>query len=74
MPLSTRLRRLRLAAGMTQADLAKRLRMHASRVGHLENGTYGEPKTALILKIAAALGCDPSELDGRLAPRTTGAK
>ncbi len=73
-PFGRRLHRLRTAAGLTQSDLAQRLGVSAARIGHLETGRYGPPSLDLTIRLAAALGCDPSELDGRLAPRRAGTK
>ena len=52
-------------AGLTQRDLAARLRRPNSFVGRME---AGERRVDVIefIEIAKALGCDPRELFGRL--------
>ena len=65
---ASRLRTARLAAALSQSELAARLGVSPARVGHMEQGTYGEPTLETKLRLAAALGCDPSALDARLAP------
>jgi transcriptional regulator with XRE-family HTH domain len=55
----------RVEAGLTQRDLAARLRRPNSFVGRME---AGERRVDVIefIEIAKALGCNPSELFGRL--------
>ena len=55
----------REGAGLTQRDLAARLRRPNSFVGRME---AGERRVDVIefIEIAKALGCDPKELFGRL--------
>ena len=63
-----RLRAARQAARLTQAQLASRLGVGAVYLGDLERG-----KRPLSLdrlwEIAEAIGCDPRDLDERLACR-----
>ena len=56
----------REGAGLTQRDLATRLRRPRSFVGRME---AGERRVDVIefIEIAKALGCDPKELFARLA-------
>ena len=62
MPAST-ITRLRKQAGMTQAQLAEKLGGDVSRqrVGHWERG-YRHPPTAMLRRLADALGCTVDEL------------
>ncbi|MDM9623329.1 helix-turn-helix transcriptional regulator [Rhizobium sp. S96] len=59
--VSLNLRRLRVAKGISQDDLALAAEIERSYAGHLERG--GKNPTVLTLqKISAALSCDISEL------------
>lgn len=62
-----RIRARRLAAGLSQEALADVAGLHRTYVGSLERG---ERNVALlnILRLAAALGCDPGELVTGLRP------
>lgn len=59
--LGRRVRALRNAQGMSQEQLAEKARVHRTYVGSLERG---ERNVALIniVRLANALGVDPSEL------------
>jgi transcriptional regulator with XRE-family HTH domain len=58
-----RLRATRLAAGLTVAELAKRIGMEMSTLLYWE--LQGKrPKASLVGRLAAALGVDPSVLSG----------
>jgi len=63
----TMLRRLRMANGLTQADLADRLGVVPSTVSFWESGTtIPEPKR--IPELAKVLGVSPFELTKYIAP------
>jgi len=54
------LRRRRLLAALTQAQLAERAGVERITVTRLENGGHATPPT--LAKLAIALGCSPAEL------------
>ena len=54
------LRRRRLLAALTQAQLAERAGVERITVTRLENGGHSTPPT--LSKLAIALGCTPAEL------------
>jgi transcriptional regulator with XRE-family HTH domain len=62
----TMLRRHRLAAGLTQTALAKRLKVVPSTVSLWESGTIPSPE--MIPKLARMLGIDPMTLTRVLEP------
>jgi transcriptional regulator with XRE-family HTH domain len=64
-----RIRELREAAGLSRADLAKRLGVKEATVGLIEEG-YFEPRAAHIPALAAILGVKPEDLlaKGRTPP------
>ncbi len=64
--LHNRLRPLRTARGLTQADLAARVGVSRKTINTVENGVF-IPSTLLALKIAAALG-EPVEAVFALEP------
>lgn len=55
------LRRLRLAAGLEQAQLAERVNAKQHQVSGWETG-YNGCRLGMLHKLAAALGCPPQEL------------
>jgi transcriptional regulator with XRE-family HTH domain len=57
-----RLRSLRERAGLTQQQLAARLDWSDRRISALELGPW-RPKLATVTRLAAALGCEPNEID-----------
>ena len=61
------LRRLRLAAGLSQEDLAERAGLSARGVSDLERGLRASPRPATIRMLADALGLGPEERDALLA-------
>jgi transcriptional regulator with XRE-family HTH domain len=64
------IRRLRVARGISQDDLALAAGIERSYAGHLERG--GKNPTVITLeKLAVALECDISELFARLPEGTT---
>lgn len=56
------IRELRLAAFMTQADLAKKLGVRAETVSTWERGVV-EPRLSHIRAMAEVFGVDPGEID-----------
>ncbi|MDB5709813.1 MAG: transcriptional regulator [Sphingomonas bacterium] len=54
--LINRLKDMRTAAGLTQAELAERVAVSRKTVNTVENGVF-VPSTTLALKLARALGC-----------------
>ena len=56
---ATLLREYRLAAGLTQEDLADRSRMSVSAIGTLERGTHNAPQRHTVELLAAALELGP---------------
>lgn len=59
--VGTRVRQLRLALGLTQADLAAQTGLASGSVSMIENGHH-EADTAMLRSLAEALDCDPSFL------------
>lgn len=59
--LGDRVRTLRTARGMSQEDLGEASGLHRTYIGHLERGEVN-PSLLNILKVAAALDVDASEL------------
>jgi len=64
MAFKDSLRRLRLAAGMTQQELATAAGLAVSAVAQLEVGRIGDPKFSTVRALAKALGCTPNDLVG----------
>lgn len=60
---------LRVAAGITQADLANRLGVKQSTVSMWES-SEAYPRGEVLPKIADLLGCTIDQLFGREAPAT----
>ncbi len=54
-------KRIREQAGLSQAEVAKRANMTASKLSKIENG-FLKLKVDDVLLLARALGCKPSEL------------
>ena len=54
-PVSNRIEELRLAAGLTRAQLAERIGVHYQTIGYIERGEYS-PSLVLALQIAKVLG------------------
>lgn len=55
MKLSDRIRHARSRLGLSQAELAARLRVHRSAVGHWERGAASTPSCTRLLALAEAL-------------------
>lgn len=65
--LATNLRRLRMATGLSQEELAARAGLHRTYVSSVERGQRNVSLDN-IFALARALGCDPQELiDARAA-------
>ena len=64
--LVSRLKEIREARGLTQAQLAETIGVSRKTINTVENGVY-VPSTVIALKLAAALG-EPVEALFRLAP------
>jgi putative transcriptional regulator len=54
--LVSRLKEIRSAAGLTQAELAERVGVSRKTINTVENGVF-VPSTILALKLGRALGC-----------------
>jgi molybdate-binding protein/DNA-binding XRE family transcriptional regulator len=59
--LISRVRALRQAKGMSQQELARRMKLTRQAVGAIENGEY-IPNTAVALRLAQILGCRVEDL------------
>ena len=59
--LATSLKDYRLAAGLTQADMASRVSVSRKTINTIENGVF-VPTTVLALKLARALDCRVEDL------------
>lgn len=55
--------RARMAAGMTQGQLAEAIGVHAQDIGRWERGERN-PKLASLQRMAAAMGCELTDLIG----------
>ena len=62
--LGQRLRRLRMARGMTIIALANAVGVGESTIRQIDRGNVASPSLLLGLRIAAALKVDPYELAG----------
>lgn len=60
-PLAGRIKRLRIANGLTQGELAALIGITSAAVGKWESGDF-LPKGRYVAKLAGALGIDVSEL------------
>lgn len=68
-PFGVQLRRLRLAAGLTQEELAERARLTAAGVSALERGHRRRPYPHTVLALANALGLPEAECSALLMAR-----
>lgn len=59
--LGSRLKEIRTAAGLTQAELAERAGVSRKTINTVENGVF-TPSTLLALELARALGTTVEEL------------
>ena len=65
MQTGDRIKQVRLKAGITQAELAKRLSVTPQAISQYERGIK-KPKIETLRKIATALNCNVSDLDNSL--------
>lgn len=61
MVLARNLRRIRIATGLSQEDLAARAGLHRTYVSSIERG-HRNVSVENIFALATALGCEPGEL------------
>jgi DNA-binding SARP family transcriptional activator len=66
--LSAKLRRLRLSAGLTQHETARRAGISVGMLRDLEQGRTTTPRKASLAGLATALGVDPADLTGGRTP------
>lgn len=59
---SIHLKKARIAAGLTQATLARRIQKHQSFICKLERGVIVDPPIGEVVKIGRVLGVDPLAL------------
>jgi transcriptional regulator with XRE-family HTH domain len=71
MTISIRLRELRLALGLTQAELAERARTRRATVNRLENSRITAIDLDVLEKLADVLGVEPGFLLSRTPPAVT---
>lgn len=62
--IGKRLRAIRLAAGMTQAELGAAGGWSQDAVARMENSPKWNPTAETLTKLADALGCTPNDLMG----------
>src|SRR5438445_11058002 len=62
-----RLRRLRVAAGLTQEGVAERSGVSVDGISALENGRRRRPRADTLLLLANALGLGPDQREGLTA-------
>lgn len=63
LEFGAKMRRLRVAAGLSQEQLGLRCGMHLSAISRLERGLR-DPQLTTIVRLAGALDVTPSELIG----------
>lgn len=61
MNVGENVKRLRLAAGLSQTELAQKVSVSIPMICQIERGTKA-PSLQLAMEIAAVLGCDVQEL------------
>src|SRR5215468_5112767 len=66
--LSTKLRRLRLSAGLTQHETARRAGISVGMLRDLEQGRTTTPRKSSLAGLATVLGVDPADLAGGRTP------
>jgi transcriptional regulator with XRE-family HTH domain len=62
-PFAVKLKEMREAAGMTQAQLAEASGLHVSVVFKIEQGVRADPSWATVKALAKALGTDCTAFD-----------
>jgi transcriptional regulator with XRE-family HTH domain len=60
--LGKRIRELRQIAGLSQSELADRIGVHSSYIGHLETGRIKLPSQDILLKMAKVLDASSEDL------------
>jgi XRE family transcriptional regulator, fatty acid utilization regulator len=60
--VARRITELRLAAGMTQQELAVKAGLSISNLSQIEQGKRKDPRISTVSALAAALGVDVTEL------------
>ncbi len=65
----TNLRRLRTNAGLTQMELSNRSGLDMAEISRLERGLK-DPRLSTVVRLAAGLQTDPSELVRGIRPAT----
>lgn len=61
-PVHIRLRHWRDAAGLSQAELAKRVKVSQVMISKIETGAIQAINLQLLGRLAKALGCEPRDL------------
>lgn len=74
MPLAERIRAARLAAGLSQSELARRIKRNASAVNHMESGRSKALKSETVLALASALSVSAYWLETGLGSPTADAR
>ncbi len=69
-----RVRDLRLARGLTAAELAERSGLGYRTVRHVERNLVRRPRARTVRRLAEALGVEPSELTRRMSEVPAGSK
>ena len=67
--ISGTLKRLRMAAGLSPAELARHSGVHYSTISRLESGDLTRPGADITMRLAQALGVEISGLLGATSPR-----
>lgn len=67
-PVTLRLRELREARGLTQAELAEATGLRRPTISELENGRTRHDTLDLLDRLCTALDCSPGELLARTKP------
>lgn len=57
------LRRKRVDARLSVVELAEKAKVSRQTISALESGRVEDPNTETLIKLADALGCEPSEID-----------
>jgi transcriptional regulator with XRE-family HTH domain len=70
VPIYLRLRELRHALGLTQAELATRAGVRRATLSRLENSRVSAVDLVVLEKLAVTLGVEPGFLLSRTPPRT----
>ena len=63
------LRKKRVDARLSVAELAEKSGITRQTIAAVESGRVEDPNTETLIKLADALGCEPSEIDPVLNPR-----